>query len=180
MRVIAFDPAARTVSEAVYPAEPIVTRKRISTAGKVTTETAPEVRFPIEGSYTQARLDEIARGFYEEAARQEVEGNIVTRELVDISGEPVPLLANGDQVGIRLGANLPNLAGMSRGEAIALLTGARWGLEAAVAAALVDAWLRAERLAALFYVSEARHNWAIDSGYSAEIGFRNFIASGRR
>jgi len=178
IRVVAWNPATRTSSEAVYPTTPIVTRRKVSAQGKVTSETAPEIRYPIEGAYTPAELLGIAQGFYEEAARREVEGVLVTRELRDITGAAVPMLANGDTLGIRLAANLPNIAGLSKGEAVALLTGARWGLPAGIADQLVSAWVKAEGLASTFYVRQVRHRWEIGRGYSAEIAFNNFIVAG--
>jgi hypothetical protein len=180
IRVVYWNPATRSSSEAVYPTAPIVTRRKVSAAGKVTTETAPEVRYPIEGAYTDEQLADLAQRFYEESARREVEGTVVTRELRDIAGEAIPTLANGDQIGVRLAANLPNIAGLSQSAAVALLTGARWGLPGALAAQLVNAWTQAESLAALFYVRQVRHSWSITDGYEAEIAFNNFIVAGAR
>ena len=175
VRVVCWDPSARTVTEAVYPPEPIVLRRRIRAGGKESVETAPEIRHPLQGSHTQERLDVIAEGLYEEAARQQIEGALTTRELADTDGTPLPRLGNGDQLQVRLGANLPNLAGLSQSEAVTLLTGARWGLSAAVAEALIEVWTQADSLASVFYIKEARHRWSISDGYSVEIGFINYI-----
>ncbi|MEL6347807.1 MAG: hypothetical protein AAFV53_32175 [Myxococcota bacterium] len=177
IRVVCWDPVNRETREVLYPVEPIITRKTVPTQGKATVETAPQVRYPITGSYTEEQLSKIARGFYEEAARQQIEGRLSTRELSDVDGTPLPILSNGDRLEVRLGANLPNLAGLSDAEAIRVLTGARWGLSETVASALVRVWRQADSLASIFYVRTARHNWSISEGYKVELDFINYITA---
>lgn len=174
VRVRCWNPQTREALEVTYPREPIVIAQKVSTAGKVSTETAPIVPWSIEGTFTADEIEAIARKIYEEMARSEVEGEVETREMLDRHGTPLWLLANGDQLRITLGkADLSSIQGMSSTEAIAYLQGI--GIDAGPAAALVDAFHQAEDLAARFYVMEASHRWSRDDGYRLSVKFANYV-----
>jgi len=177
VKVICWDEQARESREATYPAEPVVLRQKMGADGKVTTENAPLVSHYVTGSYSTDRLEALARAIYDEGARQQVEGELETREMRDHFDQvDVPRLANGDTVNLRLDNTLRRtIQAMSHGEAVAWLTSGPRGLDSMVAEALVTAVERADQVAVTFYVSKATHRWSADDGYTAELRFINFV-----
>lgn len=175
VKVVAWDEATRTSREVLYPTEPTVTKRRVTTSGKVTNTTAPIRPFYVSGAYTEAGLRELAERIYTESARLEVEGTLETREMVDLEhGQALPLLGNGARVTVALGTSLlSNIAGLSEGEATRLLVAN--GVQTSVASALVAAFKRANRLAVEFYARRVVHHWHRDDGYRLELDFINYV-----
>jgi hypothetical protein len=174
VQVVCWDPTVRESRSATYPQTPIVLRKRISKDGDVTSEAAPLTPFYVEGTYTEAQLLEMAERFWEEAARNEVEVELTTREMADLDyGTLLPRLAAGDQLHVQLGADLAGLASMSQGEATAALEAA--GVAPDVAAALIASWRTADNLASAFFIKEAAHSWSRDEGYQLRVTAINYV-----
>jgi prophage tail gpP-like protein len=162
-----------------YPAEPI-TRQKVSTkTGKVSTEAAPRISWFVQGAFSKADLEAIAQTIYEDLAREQIEGTLETREMVDTDGTELWQLANGDQVQLRLGKeDLSSIQGMSDAEAIAWLTSGPRAFAVDVARALVAGFRRAETLSTRFYVKKASHRWSRQDGYRLELGFINYVGGG--
>lgn len=180
IEVRAWDEAKRTARSARFPSDPIIAKKRVSTKGKVTEVAAPILPYFVSGSYTDKALAELAESIYTEAARQQVEGTLETREMVDLDGSAdLPGLANGDRITVTLGtALLADIAGMSEAEAVSFLTGGTNPMDPAVAKSIVTAFTRAQKLAVEFYVREATHKWSRDDGYALTVDFINFVGGG--
>lgn len=179
LRVIAWDEASRTSTEATYPTTPIVLRKRVLASGQVRQDAAPIITFTVAGTWTQGDLLDLAQSLYEEAAREQVEGELETREMVDAGGTvALPLLANGDAITVELGRSddITTILGMSEGEAVTFLTSAPRNMDPTVAAALVASWTDAGALASTFYVKEAAHTWSRDDGYKLRVRFLNYLS----
>jgi len=180
IRVICWDEAARESREATYPAEPVVLRRKIGADGKVSTDNAPLLTYHVTGSHSTDRLQELAQAIYDEGARQQVEGEIETREMRDWGNlESTPRLANGDTLILRADARLRRtIASMSHGEAVEWLISGPEGLDSMAAEALVTSVERADSLASTFYITKATHRWSWDDGYEATITFANFVGPG--
>jgi len=172
-----WDEVNRALLTARYPATPVVIRKKVSTTGKASTDSAPIVPLFVQGCYTQAHLEYMAYAAWEEMARSQVEGELETKEMVDLSGQvDLPTLANGDTLTVVLGSTLQtSIAGMSSSEAIVHLTSPPRAFDIAIATALVTSWKQAQELAAEFYVASARHRWTRDEGYTLTVAFINYI-----
>ncbi len=177
VRVTCWNEAQRAASEAIYPSEPVVVRKRLTASGQVKTEAAPLITYTVSGAYTQAQLDDVARGIYEEAAREQVEGAMETRDLVDLDGAILPILGNGDALHVQLGktGDQSSIQGMSETEALAFLTSGPRAMQAEVAAVLVASWTRAQSLAATFYLRRVTHRWSRSDGYAMTAEFINYV-----
>ena len=176
VEVRAYDERTRKTTTAKYPAAPIVTKKRISTKGKVTEDTAPIMPWSVSGTYTAAALSELAQRIYDEAARQEIEVTAETSELRDIDGVSLPTVGNGARLTIDITANITtDIAGLSTAEAIARLTTGSRALPLDVATAFVASVQAANYLAVQFYVKEARHKWSRDDGYSLSMTAINYV-----
>jgi hypothetical protein len=166
---------------AKYPPTPIITRKKVGANGKVTTETAPQISWYVQGAFSEAQLSEIAQAIYEDVARDQVDGTLETAEMRDANGTELWLLANGDRVDVRLGAgDYASILAMSDSEALASLTSGPRGMKPDVAKALIAAQRRAEKLATLFYVRRARHSWSRDDGYKLVVDFATYVGNGGR
>lgn len=163
----------RETTTALYPATPPVTKQKVGADGKVATETTPALPFYVSGAYTQADLDAIARATYDEMAREQMDGTLETREMLDLAGTVrLPLLMNGDTLTVTLADwDLASIASMSSGEAQAALVAL--GLDEEVASALVAAWQEANDLSTTFYVRAATHRWSLEDGYALSVEFKN-------
>jgi hypothetical protein len=179
--VLCWDAQNAISREAKYPPRPIITRKKVGADGKVSTETAPQISWYVQGSFSEAQLAEIARSVYEDIARDQVDGTLETAEMWDANGTALWLLANGDRVDVRLGAgDYASILAMSDTEAMAALTSGPRGMAADVARALVAAHRRADRLATSFYVRRAQHKWSCDDGYALVVDFATYVGTGGR
>lgn len=180
VEVRCFDETSRRTTIVRYPEQPLVTRRKVGADGKVTTETAPILPWYVSGAHTEADLLAVAERIYTEAARQQVEIELETREMRDLDDQvDVPILGNGDRVRVTLGDGLASgIAGMSRAEAVAFLTRGRDPMTEATASAIVDACARAEKLAVEFYLREAVHKWTHDDGYTFSATLINYVGSG--
>ncbi|MCI0347512.1 MAG: hypothetical protein L0221_19075, partial [Chloroflexi bacterium] len=120
VKVVCWDEQKRTSREALYPTSPILTKKKVDAEGKVTTEAAPILPFYVAGAFTDQALADLAERIYNEAAREQVEGELESREMRDLDDQvDLPLLGNGDRIRLTLGTSLlANIAGMSESEAI--------------------------------------------------------------
>lgn len=174
-----WNPAIREVRTATWPLTPIVTAKRLDKDGKAAVETAPLHRYPVVGAYTLPELQALAKNVYEELARDQFEGELETREMVDLDeGTPLPMLGNGDIVTVRWAGLPAAIESMSPAEAVAWLSSGAQGLEPAAAQALVLSWGKAKTLASTFYVKEVSHRWTRADGYSATVRFINALGVG--
>lgn len=174
-----WDESAREVREARYPASPVIKRKRISTQGKVSVDTEPLATFQVSGAYSQSDLEDIAQSIYEERARDQFQGELETKELVDLDGEDLAALANGDTLSVRLGReDLASISSMSTSEAVTWLSDGPAGMRREVAEALVDSWRRAEAQSSSFYVKRATHHWDREQGYKLSVQFINYVGAG--
>lgn len=180
VKVVCWDEAARESREATYPTEPIVLRRKVSTQGKVTTEAAPLITFTVAGGFTPDELSELARDIYEREARQQVEGEIETCEMVDLTeGMDLTRLANGDAVFLKLGRVSPSdLAQMTVREAVRELTRGPNPMNRDAAYALARAFQSARRLSTRFYVQSATHRMSREDGYALSVRFINFVGPG--
>lgn len=172
-----WDPQACRASLARWPAEPIVLSKKISTKGKVSQDSAPILPFYVTGSYSEVALQERAKAIYEEMARQQIEGELETADMVDLDGSvDLPLVGNGDGLVVKLqGLVYSSIEGMSDAEALAFLTRGPRALDPALAQALLTSRKKAGQLASSFYVQEARHSWGRDDGYKLSVKFINYV-----
>ena len=176
IEVRCWDEQARATRIAQYPAAAITTRRKVSATGKISTENAPILAFYVAGTYTEAQLGDIARRIYDEAAREQFEGELETAEMADLDDVDVLGLANGDAISVRLGSNLlASIEGMSPGEAVTHLVSGASALDEAVARALVAAWQKAEGRVTTFYVKSALHSWSRDDGYRLKVSFIRYV-----
>lgn len=175
VKVVCWDEQARLRREALWPRQPILTRTKISADGKTTYDYAPIVPFYVQGSYTPDALIAIARGIYDDLAREQVDGTLETREMTS-AGTDLWALANGDKLSVRLGKDLGCFQTMSAAELRRHLR-AR-GLDESAARRLNEASSRADDLASSFYVKRARHSWDRESGYRLSVDFINYVGPG--
>lgn len=186
IQVVSWDAAARAARVGTYPLAAITTRRKVSTSGKVSTETAPILAFYVAGSYSEAELGTIAQAIYNEVGREQFEGTMETAEMVDSDGEAVLGLSNGDQIIVTLGDRAdPSFYRMSDGEAVAFLSGSSDGavgpaepMDVTVAEALIAVNRRIDDTArGSYYVKSARHRWDHEQGYTLEVKFINFVGA---
>ena len=177
IRVRAWDDQAGSSREAIWPRSPIVRRRKISAEGKVTNEYAPIYEFSVKGAWSQEQLEARAKEIYEAGARNQIEGELVTREMQDkATAQDLLDLANGDTVTVELGKYNPgSIAGMSDGEAINRLVEGHEGLLPGVARTVVRAWRASSDLLTSFYVKTAKHRWSRADGYQLSVEFINFV-----
>ena len=183
--VRSWDETTRQRREAVWPVDPIVVKRKIGTDGKATTETAPLIPYYVTGPYTADQLREIARGLYEEYARQEVEGDLTTMDLTDLhQRSDLTTLRNGDRLFVRLGRRQEDriasifAASPNRDEAIRELTTGAERMSPEVAELVLAASASAENLATVFYVKSAKHSIDRDRGYNLSVRFTNYLGKG--
>lgn len=182
IEVRCWDDAAAQARLARYPDQPIVLRKKVGADGKVAADNAPLRPYYVSGRWTVAQLRELARGVYEEEARQQIEGSLETAELFDgDTGIDLPTVANGQRILIEWGQDWQaGVAGMSAAEAVAWLVAPPRSLNPTVAAAVVQSGALADRLASTFYVHRARHRWTAEDGYRLSVDFINLVGAGGR
>lgn len=174
VQLTCWDPQARESRQVLYPAEPLVTRRRLTPKGKVVTDPESVIAWTVQGSYTEDQLKELAQAYFEEMALPDVQGVLETKDLTDLDqATALPRLANGDTVTVQLGAIRADISDLSEGEAVTLLSSGAEAMPEAAAQALVSAWGQAQDLGATFYVRAVRHSWSRESGYSAEIEFES-------
>jgi len=180
VELVTWDPQTRESRSATWPAEPIVLTKTLNKDGKVSNVTnAPVARFTLTGSYTVEQLELMAWHIWDERARQQLEGELETLDLVDIEhGTALPELTNGDRVVVEWGTQvLSSIEGMTPGEALIHLTSGPRALTQSVALALIATYAKAGSLASEFYVRSARHSWSRDKGYSLTVDFQNVVGA---
>lgn len=176
IRVKSWDPVAGVSREGTWPIEPIIVKKRVSTKGKVTLDAAPLETFNVQGSFSPEQLRDIARGIYEEGARQQIEGMLETREMADLIGDDLTRLANGDALVVQLSKDDPStFTGLSSAAAVRRLVEGPARMRPEVARALVVASRNADRLASTFYVQRATHRMDRENGYSLRVAFINYV-----
>lgn len=177
IEVRCWDAQKRLYTAAKYPPAPIVLSKKISAEGKVTDQDAPLLPYYVQGTYDLATLTSMAQRIYEEAAREQIEGEIETAEMVDLDGmTDLPLVGNGDGVVVTLDTPVVRaIDGMSDAEAVAWLSLPPRSIDPAVATALVAARATAGKLASTFYVQTATHEWSRDEGYKLSLKFINYV-----
>lgn len=176
IRVKSWDAAAGAVREGTWPEKPVVVRKRVSTKGKVTNDLASIEVFNVSGSFTSAELRTMAKGIYEEQARQQIEGTLETNELADLIGDDITTLSNGDSLIVQLSKDDPStFTGLSQAAAVRRLVDGPSRMRPVVARALVVASRKADNLASQFYVQRATHTMDRDNGYSLQIAFINYL-----
>jgi hypothetical protein len=177
IEVRCWDEQARETRTAKYPTSAIVKKKTVSPKGKVTETTAPIYPFYVSGTYTSAQLAALAKTIHDEAARQQIEGDLETMEMVDLDNTVrVPLIGNGDRVVVQLGTALSeSIAGMSPAEAVLWLSSGPEALDVVTATGIVNGFTKAQGLSTAFYVKEAAHRWAWDAGYTCNIRFINYV-----
>ena len=176
--VRAWDEQARTVREALHPPVAKILSKTVSKKGKVTNTETPILPFYLSGSYSEPQLQEIARRAWEDTVRSQIEGELDTREMLDLEDAELWTLGNGDLLEVTLGRQAPALvAGMSEAEAVATLTAGRNGLSAEAARLLVRSWRQAEAAVTTFYILSARHTWSREDGYSLSLRFSTYVGA---
>lgn len=169
IRVLCWDETARKVTEATYPASPVVVSKTITKAGKVRESAAPVLTFNTAGVYAAAELSDMARRLYNEVSREEVEVEFATHRIA-------PTLANGARVTITVSPTLStDIAGLSAGEALQLLTSGPRPMASDVAEALVAGAAKADSLAREFYCRSATHRWSREGGYTLDAVLINIL-----
>jgi len=184
VRVVCWDEKAREAREATWPTEPIITGRKVSTEGKVSVETAPVVTYDVAGSYGQVELRAIAQTIYEESARQQVEGELETRDMRDALGlTDLTQLRNGDAILVQLGRQdarewMVGPWDMPEAEVIRRLTRGPNPLNPDAAKALARSRKVAASLAERFYVQQATHRMSRDDGYSLTVRFINYVGGG--
>jgi hypothetical protein len=178
VEVRCWDPEARTTRTLRHPATAVVSTRKVSAEGKITETYEPITPWFVQGTYTEAQLEGIARLVYSELAQEQLEGEVETHEMADRDGVDIAQAANGDTLSIRLDRqDLTSLDGMSDEEAIRWLTTGVSALPVEVAAALVAAHRRAEDLATSFYIRRAHHTWSRESGYGVTLSFTTYLGS---
>lgn len=180
VRLVCWDETAREHREATYPTSPIIVSKKVSTSGKVRETAAPITVYNVSGAYSTDELLVRAERLYTESAREEVEGELETHELVDLSGEAnLAKLSNGDSIEVVLGTSiLADIANLSEPQAVELLVNGPARLSERAAYALVSSWRQSQNYAARFYVKTATHSWSREEGYRLTVGFINYITGG--
>lgn len=176
VRVRCWDEQAREAREGTYPTKPLVVSKRIGTDGKVTTEAAPLITHNISGTFSTADLVDMAQQIFERSARQQIEGELETREMESLTNDKLVRVANGSSLELRIqrGA-LQRIAGLTDADARRVLTRGELAMDPAVVDALLAGRRRAEDLATRFYVQTARHTWSRDEGYTLSISFISYL-----
>lgn len=177
IRVRSWDDQAGVSREAIWPRAPIVKRSKVSADGKATNEYAPIYDYAVQGSWSLVQLEERAKQIYEAGARNQIEGELQTREMVDSeTGQDLLDLGNGDNVVVELGKYNPtSIASMSDEEAINRLVEGHEGLLPGVARTLVRSWRVAGDLLTAFYVKTAKHRWSRADGYQLSLEFMNYV-----
>jgi hypothetical protein len=180
VRLVCWDETARAHREATFPKEPIIVSKKVSTSGKVRETAAPITVYNVSGTYSEDELLARAERLYTESAREEVEGELETHELVDLSGEVnLAKLSNGDSIEVVLGTSiLADIANLSEPQAVELLVNGPARMSERAAYALVSSWRQSQNYAARFYVKTATHSWSREEGYRLTVGFINYITGG--
>lgn len=177
IRIVAWDDAANERRETTYPTEPVVLSKKIAPSGKVTTDTAPVLTFNVSGAYTVQELKSMAARIYDQAAREQIEGELETGEMEDLENSiKLTRLSNGDAITVQLSnQDRSSIAGLSISESVEVLTSGINPLRRSVAEALATSFHRARRLATTFYVKTATHTWSREEGYKLSVVFINFV-----
>jgi len=169
IEVRCWDPAKGVATIARYPVAAIVTSKKVSAAGKVTTEQAPILPYFVTGSHTPSDLAALAENIWKQAAREEIEVTATTKEMN-------PQLGNGARVTVTVSPSLvTDVAGLSPGEALAKLTTGPRALAPDVAQAFVSGAQTAGNLAVDFYARNIKHKWSREQGYSCEMTLINYL-----
>lgn len=165
VRVHVFNPETRTNIVVTYPS---------------TVQSGSVLPWYLTAPLSRPQVERIAKTFYESTSAQYVEGRLTTREM-RASDEDLTLLANGDEVKVRLyPLDRGELEGLSRGELYAELTlgDTRARMRPDVARAFVEAWGRtSSQEQRRFYVKAARHSWDREEGYRLDVDFINRVVA---
>lgn len=176
-----WNPLLGAAIEATYPlpGDPdynVVTRLSEAKTPSVNIE---RIQYNVEGPYTLPDLLLLAQRVYTEHSQSAIAGELETREMTDLLfGDSLLGLANGDVLICKLGTeDLSSIASMSAAEAIYFLADPTkpGAMNPLAAAALVDAWSKAQQLAITFYILETVHKWSLEDGYRLTIKFRDFV-----
>ena len=179
VEVRAYDPTKRVTQIASYPPAPIVTKRKVSTTGKVSTTAAPVLPYYVTGSYTPAALAALAQSIWTEAARQEIEIDLETAEMWTAEGVAVPTIGNGTRLTVTVANSIATMVeGESAGGAVARLSIGDRALAPDVATAFVASLAAADSLTVQFYVKAATHTWSRENGYKCAITAINFVGGG--
>lgn len=179
VRAICWDSKSRTLASAVYPINPIPRQRISGKKKKLYNEPVPFMDWYVKGgSYSTAKLQEIAKNVYEKEALEQVEGELETKEMYDLLGSPVWQLKNGDTIVVKIGGatpyTYPELIGKSspsdfiRSDA---------NVQPGAADLFSKAWKSAEQFKPVFYIKRAKHDWDRTSGYRLTVDFINYISS---
>ena len=181
IRVTCWDEQAGELREATYPQKAVVVRKRIAPkSGKATPVLAPIRTFSVSGSFGEDDLLKVARRIYEDGAREQFEGTLETKDLLDLEGTyALTRLGNGDQLTVKLGNDSrASIVGLPVSEGARILTEGPDRVDPRVALALARSIKRADQLQSKFYVKTARHTWGREKGYGLVTTFINYVGAG--
>lgn len=179
VEVRAYDATKRTTILASHPPAPMVVKRKVNASGKVSTTTAPILPYYVTGSYTPVALAALAESIWKEAARQEIEIDLETREMRTAEGVAVPAIGNGTRLTVTMENTIATLIeGESAGQAIARLSVGDRALAVDVATAFVASLAVADSLSVSFYVKAATHTWSREDGYKCSITAINYVGGG--
>jgi hypothetical protein len=163
--------------EAFHPPTLPTAPTELDTKGRPKKITVDQLEYLVEGQYDQATLQTMAEIIYQEQAREELTGELETRDMTDADGAEVLSLQNGDRLRFDLSPSLTNsIQGQSPTEAAAALVNPLTQvtpLGPVTAAQLVDAWGLAHARTD-FYVQEAEHSLDNRTGYQLRVRFSEF------
>lgn len=189
IRVVCWDEQANETREAIFPQNPIILEKKINSDGVTVSQVAANILpFTVFGSYSQNDLKAIAENIYRESAREQVEGMLETKDLLDLTFEGddrserdrlLTRLGNGDQLTVILGrGDEESIIGLPESEAVLKLTAGANGMDRGVARALVAAFNRVKNKSTTFYIKQAVHRWSRTQGYMLQCTFINLVGEG--
>lgn len=169
IRVLCWDETRRKATEATYPSSPVVVSKTVTSTGKVKETAAPQLTFNVAGTYSAGDLATMAQRVYDDVSRNEVEIEIESARMA--AG-----LGNGARITVSIAPSLTtDLAGLSRGEAIAALTRGPRALAPDVAEVFVQGFASAQNLAREFYARDVSHRWSREQGYRMSATLINLV-----
>lgn len=180
VRVVSWDPSAGKATEATFPKKPVVVKKRVDEKGKVKTENAALITFNVSGPWSVRDLEGMAERIYTDRAKEQVEGELRTREMTGLYDRKLTRLKNGDAVEVRVKRGVAQaVAGLDDASARAKLTAPPWSMSQEQASAILTGRKQAEGLATTFYVRSARHEWSRTDGYTLTATITNYVGSRR-
>ena len=178
--IVSFDPTTGRSMEAFYPHKRNHLTKKMAAADKKAGDSDEYVIFEYYGVSNQDRLDEIAKRIYEEWSLNELEGTLITKEMVinSANGNPYDLMAlrSGDNMQVIADRNdYANVAALPTMAAkLDYLT--ERGYSDSSAQILINATMDLATLDNIYYVKRVSISFSIDgdSGkFQVEIGYLN-------